>query len=155
MYCRNFIHALNQRYVKTGCKLLFTWQSNIVLENPDMSGISFEILSQPSHTALLHDNSVELWIAAAQSIVLHAHGHGQAILCQNTISRTMLPLYLLTYTFCNRKKIKHSVTLDLALFQIQCTFTWKNQKGKFFELHRKKWLIIHQDYRTQTVLHWL
>lgn len=150
------MHWINDKKVKTGCKLLFTWQSNIMLGNPDMSGISSGILSRPSHTALLHDNSGELWIAAAQSIVLHARSvHGQAILCQKTISRTMLPLYLLTYTFCNRKKIKHPVTLDLALFQIQCTFTWKNQKGKFLELHGKKWLIIHQDYRTQTVLHWL
>lgn len=36
------------------------------------------------------------------------------------------------FGFCNRKKIKHPVILDLAVFQIYCTFTLKNQKGKFF-----------------------
>lgn len=65
--------------------------------------------------------------------------HGQGIHCARNYfqPQTMPPLYLFCFGFCNRKKIKHPVTLDLATFQICCTFTLKNQKGKFFGVARE------------------
>lgn len=73
-----------------------------------------------------------LMLQTACSTFFAVHGRVRAYAEKLSKSKQCHHCFYFTFGFCNRKKIKHPVTPDLAPFQFQRTFTLeKIKKGSF------------------------